>query len=193
MDHPFLTLLMAFSFVLFSISVDAQRERIQTDTGIRPSVSFQLEVLPLLDKRCNRCHEPNESRSGLDLTRVDTIQRGGDELGAGIVPGNPDSSPLIHVLTDKAEPAMPSEGGPLSETEINLLRRWIQEGAKDDSQQFLREDVDFFEREIWPLLFAPCFKCHASGWLQAVGWQIYLQIASHHFPQMPCRVLSFFD
>ena len=164
MNHPFLTLLMAFSFVLFSISVDAQRERIQTDTGIRPSVSFELEVLPLLDKRCNRCHEPNESRSGLDLTRVDTIQRGGDELGAGIVPGNPDSSPLIHVLTDKAEPAMPSEGGPLSETEINLLRRWIQEGAKDDSQQFLREDVDFFEREIRPLLFARCFKCHASDW-----------------------------
>ena len=164
MNHPFLTLLMAFSFVLFSISADAQRERIQTDTGIRPSVSFELEVLPLLDKRCNRCHEPNESRSGFDLTRVDTIQRGGDELGAGIVPGNPDSSPLIHVLTDKAEPAMPSEGGPLSETEINLLRRWIQEGAKDDSQQFLREDVDFFEREIRPLLFARCFKCHASDW-----------------------------
>ncbi len=163
MNHLLLTLLMGFSFVLFSTSVDAQEANARPDTTVRKPVSFELEVLPLLEKRCNRCHEPGESQSGLDLTRVDTIQRGGDELGAGIVPGDPDSSPLIQVVTGKAEPAMPSEGDPLSKTEIDLLRRWIQEGAKDDSQKFSREDVYFFEREIRPVLFARCFKCHAGN------------------------------
>lgn len=162
MNHPLLTLLMGFSFVLFSTSVDAQEANARPDTGVRKPVSFELEVLPLLEKRCNRCHEPDESQSGLDLTRVDTIKRGGDELGTGIVPGDPDSSPLIQVVTGKTEPAMPSEGDPLSKAEIDLLRRWIQEGAEDDSQQFSREDVDFFEREIRPVLFARCFKCHAG-------------------------------
>lgn len=162
MNRPLLTLLIVFSFVLFSNSVNGQSKGFRPDAGNPQPVSFEREVLPLLEKRCNRCHQPDEAQSGLDLTRVETIGRGGDELGVGIVPGDPESSPLIQVLTGKTEPAMPSEGDPLSEPEIDLLRRWIQEGAKDDSPKFSREDVDFFEREIRPVLFARCFKCHAG-------------------------------
>lgn len=162
MNHPLLTLLVAFSFVVFLNSADAQRESVRPDAGNQQPVSFEREVLPLLEERCNRCHQPDEAQSGLDLTRVETIGRGGDELGAGIILGDPESSPLIQVLTGKTEPAMPSEGDPLPKAEIDLLRRWIQQGAKDDSPQFSREDVDFFEREIRPVLFARCFKCHAG-------------------------------
>ena len=150
------------SFVLVSTTAEGLDENVRPDAVTQSPVSFERHVLPLLEKRCNKCHQPDEAQSGLDLTRVETIQRGGDELGAGIVPGHPESSPLIQVLTGKAEPAMPSEGDPLPIAEIDLLRRWIQEGAKDDSPKFSREDVDFFEREIRPVLFARCFKCHAG-------------------------------
>ena len=129
---------------------------------IRAEVSFEREVLPLLEKRCNQCHHPEKQRGGLDLTRIETMRRGGDELGATIIPGKPDESPLIRTLTGAVEPTMPENGEPLPEEEIDLLRRWIAEGANDDSPTFSSEAIAFFEREIRPILAQRCFKCHAG-------------------------------
>ena len=88
--------------------------------------------------------------------------RGGDDLGAAIVPGKPDESPLIEVLHEGAEYFMPKKRDPLPEEDVALLRRWIEQGARDDTPQFPAEDIAFFEREIRPLLFERCFKCHAG-------------------------------
>ena len=125
-------------------------------------VSYEREVVPLLEQRCNKCHHPEEQRGGLDLTRLDTMLRGGDDLGAAIVPGKAEKSPLIQVLTGEIEPEMPKKGEKLAPAEIDLLRRWIAEGAKDDSTVFANHEVAFFEREIRPVLAARCFKCHAG-------------------------------
>jgi hypothetical protein len=125
-------------------------------------VSFEREVMPLLEKRCNKCHYPEEQRGGLDLTRLTTIRRGGDELGPAIVAGKPDDSPLIQVLTSVKKPKMPDQSDPLPASEIDLLRRWIAEGAVDDTQTFPSEDLLFYEREIRPVLATRCFKCHAG-------------------------------
>jgi len=140
-------------------------------------VSFEREVLPLLEARCNDCHHPEETRGGLDLTRLSTMMRGGDELGATILPGKPAESPLIQVLTGELEPAMPDKAEPLPQVEIDLLRRWITEGAHDDTPDFSAEDIAFFEREVRPVLFEHCFKCHAgedpeSGLLLSSRWGI---------------------
>ena len=125
-------------------------------------VSFEREVMPLLEKRCNNCHYPDEQRGGLDLTRIATILRGGDDLGPAIVPSKPDDSPIIQVLTGAKKPEMPKKGEKLPAAEIDLLRRWIAEGARDDSPTFASGDVAFFEREIRPVLASRCFKCHAG-------------------------------
>jgi len=125
-------------------------------------VSFEREVMPLLEKRCNKCHYPEEQRGGLDLTRIATILRGGDDLGPAIVPSKPDDSPIIQVLTGAKKPEMPKKGEKLPAAEIELLRRWIAEGARDDSPTFPNEDVAFFESEIRPVLAGRCFKCHAG-------------------------------
>ena len=125
-------------------------------------VSFEREVMPLLEKRCNKCHYPEEQRGGLDLTRIATMLRGGDDLGPAIVPLKPDESPLIQVLTGAKKPEMPKKGEKLPAAEIELLRRWITEGAHDDSPTFASDDVAFFEREIRPVLAERCFKCHAG-------------------------------
>ena len=40
-------------------------------------VSFESEVVPLLEKRCNECHHPEQTGGGLDLTRLSTNVRSG--------------------------------------------------------------------------------------------------------------------
>ncbi|MCA9174385.1 MAG: PSD1 domain-containing protein [Planctomycetales bacterium] len=147
--HP---LLVVAAFSLASAAVAEAEE----------TVSFERHVLPLLDRRCNRCHHRDEPRGGLDLSRLETILRGGDELGPAAIPGKPSESPLIKVLDGTKEPAMPEGGEPLPDAEIALLRQWIAAGAKDDTPQFTAADVAFFEREIRPLLAERCFKCHAG-------------------------------
>ena len=126
------------------------------------SVSYEREVLPILEHRCIECHHPEESRGGLDLTRLSTMLRGGDELGPAVVPGKPGESPLLQTAMHKLEPHMPKKADKIPDAELEVLRRWIAEGAKDDTPDFPPEDVAFFERNIRPLLHDRCFKCHAG-------------------------------
>lgn len=125
-------------------------------------VSFEREVLPLLEHRCNECHHPEEMRGGLDLTRLPTILRGGDDEGPALVPGKPEESPMILMLTGKLKPRMPKKADPLPQKEIDLLSRWVSEGGIDDTPEFSDEDLTFFEKEVRPILFQRCFKCHAG-------------------------------
>jgi hypothetical protein len=64
----------------------------------------------------------------------------GGNLGKLIVPGDPDSSLLLHFIDGRRgeQNRMPKEGRPLSSTQIELIRRWIAEGAKDDNLPFKR-------------------------------------------------------
>ena len=122
-------------------------------------VSFEQEVLPLLEKRCNECHHPAESGGGLDLTQRSTMRRGGDDLGPAIIPGKPDNSPLVQVLHKAGEYFIPKNGAPLEKVEIALLEKWIAEGARDDTPSFDDDEIAFFEREVRPILFDGCLEC----------------------------------
>lgn len=125
-------------------------------------VSFERDVYPLLEKRCNSCHHAEEADGSLDLTRLSTMLRGGDDLGSAIVPGKPDESPLIKVLHKGGDYFMPKDRDPLAAGEIALLKNWISQGALDDTPKFADEQIAFFEKEVRPILFERCFKCHAG-------------------------------
>ncbi len=99
-----------------------------------PSVSFQREILPLLSDRCLICHGPDEAtREGglrLDLAEGATAEL--DSGGRAIVPGDLDASGLVQrITTSNPGERMPPEGSgkTLSAEEIELLKRWVAEGA----------------------------------------------------------------
>lgn len=162
--------LMDFRFCIFFVIT-----LISALSRAADSVSFEREVLPLLEHRCNHCHHPDEMRGGLDLTRLSTILRGGDDQGPAVIPFNPGESPLIQMLTGDLKPRMPKKADPLPQEEIDLLARWIEAGAIDDTPKFKPEDIAFFEREIRPVLFERCFKCHAGEEAESG-----LQLSSRH-------------
>ena len=68
---------------------------------------FDRQIAPLLARRCLNCHNPDEHRGKLDLTRKDSALAGG-ESGAVIVPVKPDESLLWHhVESDEMPPKKP--------------------------------------------------------------------------------------
>ncbi len=93
--------------------------------------SFQKDVLPVLSERCGICHAAGNPQANLVLASHKTLLEGGLS-GSVIRPGNPDQSLLIEYISGE-KPRMPKVGPPLTPQQVELIRRWIVEGAKDDT------------------------------------------------------------
>ncbi len=92
---------------------------------------YAKDVHRFFKNYCLACHSDEEAESGLSLQSFQTLQKGGDSGEKLIVPGKPQESRLILLLTGKAEPKMPPEDEKQPEPEeIALLARWIKLGAK---------------------------------------------------------------
>lgn len=94
-------------------------------------VSFHREVLPILRTNCIACHKPGKAKGGLDLTTHAALFRGGDD-GQVIELGDAAASRLIETICGD-EPEMPKESEPLLPREIDLMKRWIEQGAIVDA------------------------------------------------------------
>ncbi|MBM4077380.1 MAG: DUF1549 domain-containing protein, partial [Planctomycetes bacterium] len=94
-------------------------------------IDFRREIQPILSSRCFQCHGPDESHRKGDL-RLDTPEFLKKSDSPVIRLGNSKSSPLIHrIISTNADERMPplESNRTLSPTEIDLLVRWIDEGA----------------------------------------------------------------
>ena len=94
-------------------------------------VSFHEQIVPILKRSCQGCHHPGDPNGDLIVTTHVALKQGG-MAGNAIVPGKPDESLIIELISGE-EPAMPQNQEPLSAEEVELFRRWILEGAHDDT------------------------------------------------------------
>jgi len=99
-------------------------------TAQEADVSFHRDVLPILRVNCFSCHKPNKTKGGVDLTTHGALLIGGDN-GEIIAAGDAQKSRLIECICGE-EPEMPKDAEPLSAREIELISRWITQGAKSD-------------------------------------------------------------
>ena len=91
---------------------------------------FENEIHPILAERCFTCHGPEKQKSGLRLDLQEPAMHGGDS-GAAIVPGDPDTSLLIQLVTGSdPDRVMPPKGEPLTGEQIAKLKAWIAAGAE---------------------------------------------------------------
>lgn len=99
-------------------------------------VDFAKEVLPILERSCFPCHGPEMSPVSMAGFRVDLREHTVDQ--GKIVPGDPDESPLIKRLIAKQDskrmPPLKSDNPQLNAEQIDLLKRWIEEGASYGTQ-----------------------------------------------------------
>ena len=95
-------------------------------------VSYSREIWPILQRNCQGCHQPALKKGLLDVTSYQAFAAGGMS-GAVFVPLHPAESLVVAHLTGDQQPRMPVEQDPLSDDEIDLFRRWIEQGALDDT------------------------------------------------------------
>ena len=100
--------------------------------GTEKTVDFESQIRPIWQTHCLHCHGPEQQESNFRLDQRATVLAGGDFGEPAVVPGNSAASPLYRYVSDSANAVvMPpvGKGARLSETELALLRRWIDEGA----------------------------------------------------------------
>jgi len=91
---------------------------------------YAMHIKPLFERSCVKCHGPEKRKSGLRLDQKRFALKGG-ESGPALLPGEPAKS---LVFTSCAAPpddeeVMPPKGKLLALSEIETLKRWIEQGA----------------------------------------------------------------
>lgn len=89
---------------------------------------FENRIRPLLAKHCWDCHGSDDQESGLRLDSLQAVVRGGVR-GPAVVPGDAKNSLLLHAINHSEPDLQMPEGDKLSAAEINVFKRWIDEGA----------------------------------------------------------------
>src|SRR6266481_185750 len=98
-------------------------------------LDFNRDIRPILSDHCYACHGPDENKrkSGLRLDRPEEALKLLKSGNRAIVPGDTEQSTLVLRLTsrdpDEVMPP-PKEGKPLRAEQVELLIRWVKEGAK---------------------------------------------------------------
>lgn len=94
------------------------------------NVDFGRDILPILRANCFECHDERKSTAGFRLDLRENALKGGESGESGIIPGKSSESPIItRVTSDDEFTMMPPEGERLSPQEIDLLKKWIDDGA----------------------------------------------------------------
>ena len=109
-----------------------------------PPVSYHRQIRPLFQAHCQGCHQPAKPQGGFVMTEVARLLGAGDSGAAGVVPGKPDESRIVELITPGSDGTaeMPKQGKALGAAEIELVRRWIAEGASDDTPPSAGQKVD---------------------------------------------------
>jgi hypothetical protein len=94
------------------------------------AVDYLREVKPLLTEHCYKCHGASQQKGDLRLDTAAFAQKGG-ENGVGFKPGQSSTSLLMQAVrgTHDTISQMPYKKPPLSEAQMTLLAKWIDEGA----------------------------------------------------------------
>jgi len=102
-----------------------------------PTVSYQKDVVPILDKHCMSCHVPGQPGyvvSGFELGSYESLMKG-TQFGPVVLPGDPLTSVLVMLIEGRVDPSLKMPHGdattPTAE-EILTIRRWVEQGAKNN-------------------------------------------------------------
>lgn len=120
------------------------------------SVYFLNTIKPLINSSCatSGCHDAISKKDGINLTTYSGILN-------ILKPGNASDSKLIEIILRIDEERMPPPPRPaMTADQIELLRKWINQSAKNNSCSSC-DTTDFkYSTAIKPMIQTKCQGCH---------------------------------
>jgi WD40 repeat protein len=123
---------VALALALLASAGGAQEKKEARGDG---KVSFDRQIRPIFQAHCVGCHQPAKAKGNYVMTVREKLLAAADEGKPNVVPGDPAKSFLVAqiVLKPDGKADMPKGRPPLAAAEIELVRKWIAEGAVDDT------------------------------------------------------------
>ncbi len=157
MKHRVLRVLLVSGFVALWLA-PRQPAAAAQNSQVASGVDYNRDIRPLLSDTCFTCHGPDEQQRQADL-RLDTregifAERRGYRI---VVPGNSSQSRLFQRVSAQNQAARmppPYAQGSLTNEQIELIRLWIDQGARRESHwafsPISRPPVPRFKDKVWP-------------------------------------------
>lgn len=162
-----------------SIALAAEKVSVLPAPG--EAIDFKQHVMPIMEERCFSCHNAPYDKNGRTIhpkagLRLDTYEwiMKGNLDNTVVEAGNVVDSYLHEVVTldEDDDMFMPPKGGPLSAEQIDVIKRWIEEGAKESAggsagvaSTDMNKGVSFHDH-IFPLFEERCLDCHSEPYVK---------------------------
>ena len=101
-------------------------------------VDYNLEIQPIFNSNCISCHSGSDAEEDLSLTSYDNLMNGG-ESGDVVIPYDHANSLLWQYVNSGF---MPPGANDLTQSQVNLISQWIDEGALSEPYEPLPGDVN---------------------------------------------------
>jgi uncharacterized membrane protein len=151
-------------FIGITEPVDTTGNGNNTGTQCSPdTVYFVQQVLPMFQSSCamSGCHDAGSHEEDIVLDSYQTIMATG-----GIKVNNPTDSKIYKQMLKTGEDQMPpSPASPMTTAQLNLISKWIGQGAKNNSCILSGCDTTNvkYSTHIKPLIQNSCQGCHSGA------------------------------
>ena len=192
--HKYATILVAGTLLLIATIVSGIRGRAENSAvplqgaAVPRPAEFNRDIAPIFRTSCEKCHGAKNAQAKLRLDSGAAALQGGLS-GKAIIPGNSRDSLLMKRLLGLTDaPRMPFGADPLPNSQIDLIRSWIDQGALMDATVAAHVQSapatawpttnapatagsSVFAARVRPLFAARCYQCHGPN-LQQNGLRL---------------------
>lgn len=138
---------LVLTCVLLALPCALRAQEKKKDDKLPDTISYYKDIRPIIQQHCQGCHQPAMAKGGYVMTAYPDLFKKSEKEVAGVIAGNLKESGFYQQIIPQQgkKPAMPRGKDPLSDREVTIVKRWIEQGAKDDtpaSAKLLVVDAD---------------------------------------------------
>lgn len=97
---------------------------------VEKAVTFAQDIQPIFQAACASCHGLDAPQGSFNAVTLVSVLKGGENYGAVVVPGDAKKSSLITIISGLDEDLPQADKHKLSPKQVELVKRWIAQGAK---------------------------------------------------------------